>query len=332
MRAFVGRHYGPPRTALELVEQPTPSVTDDRVLVRVKAASVNPADWHIVRGEPVVARLSLGLSRPKDPIPGCDVAGVVIEVGPSVTRFVPGDEVMGSPFDSGLGAFAEYVSVPEDRLALKPPGLSFECAAAVPLAACTALQAVRDHGAVKPGQRVLIIGASGGVGGFAVQLAKHFEAEVTAVCSSANLELVRSLGADQAIDYTSQDCSDPTVVGPAFDLIVQLGGGQAAAELRRVLAPNGTLLLLSGESTGRWFGPIGRLLRALIVSPFIGQKLAMFTVVPKHDDLELLARLVEQGVVRVTIERRYSFADTPDAVTWVEQGHSRGKVVIAVEE
>ncbi|MGH3147376.1 MAG: NAD(P)-dependent alcohol dehydrogenase [Rubrobacter sp.] len=324
MKAMVNMKYGPP-DVLELTEVEKPDPSDDKVLLKVHAASVNPADWHFLRGKPYVARLQIGLRKPKDRVLGCDVAGQVEAVGENVTMFQPGDEVFGSPFMHGFGAFAEYVCVPEDLLVPKPATLSFEQAAAVPLAASTALQGLRDHGRIEQGHRVLIVGASGGVGTFAVQVARSFDAEVTGVCSTRNVDMVRSLGADHVIDYTQEDF---TRSGRKYDLIFQLAGTRSPSECRRALTPKGTLVLSSGESDGRWIGPVDRIIKALVLSPFVSQKLASFTVKPDKEDLQSLTQLIEAGTLTPVIDRAYSLSETPEAIRYLESGHARGKVVI----
>jgi NADPH:quinone reductase-like Zn-dependent oxidoreductase len=291
MKAIVYTRYGPP-DVLELTEVEKLAPRDDEVLLKVRAASVNPADWHLLRGDPYIARLQLGLRRPKDRVLGCDVAGRAEAVGKNVTSLQTGDEVFGSPFMHGFGAFAECVRISEDLLAPKPVALSFEQAAAVPLAASTALQGLREHGRIEPGHKVLIVGASGGVGTFAVQVARSFDAEVSGVCSTRNVEMVRSLGADHVIDYTQEDF---TQSGHKYDLIFQLAGTRSPSECRRALSPEGTLVLSSGESDGRWIGPVGRIIRAALLSPFVRQKLANFTVKPNKEDLQFLKQLIEAG-------------------------------------
>jgi NADPH:quinone reductase-like Zn-dependent oxidoreductase len=326
VKAIVRGRYGSP-DVLELTEIDKPEPGDDEVLVRVHAASVNPADWHFLRGTPYIARLQLGLRKPKDRVLGCDVAGRVEAVGKDVTMFRPGDDVFGSPFMHGLGAFAEYVCVPEDLLAPKPATLSFDHAAAVPLTASTALQGLRDHGRIEPGQRVLIIGASGGVGTFAVQIAKSFEAEVTGVCSTRNVDIARSLGADHIIDYTQEDF---TKSGRNYDLIFQLAGTRSPSECRGALTPKGTLVLSSGESDGRWIGPVERIVKALVLSPFVSQKMVSFTVKPNKEDLQFLRQLIETGKLAPVIDRTYPLAEVPEAIRYLEEGHARGKVVLTV--
>jgi NADPH:quinone reductase-like Zn-dependent oxidoreductase len=327
MKAIVQARYGPPLDVLALRDAGEPVAGDDDVLVRVHAAAVNPADWHLIRGEPYIARLSFGLRGPKDPVPGCDLAGRVEAVGKAVTGFHPGDEVYGSPFMRGLGAFAEYASVPGDALAAKPANLSFEEAAAVPMGGLTALQGLRDHGRVAAGHRVLIVGASGGVGTFAVQIAKSLGAEVTGVCSTRNVDMVRSLGADHVIDYTREDFAQS---GQRYDVLFQLGGTHPPSESRRVLTPNGTLLLSSGESSGRIIGPLGPVFRARALSPFVSQRLLSFTVRPNTADLHRLKQLIEAGEVSPVIDRSYPLREVPQAIGYLEQGHARGKVVVEI--
>jgi NADPH:quinone reductase-like Zn-dependent oxidoreductase len=326
VKAIVRDNYGPP-DVLELQDLGKPEPAGDGVLLRVSATSVNPADWHILRGDPYVSRLQLGLRKPKDRVLGCDVAGRVEEVGENATTLRPGDEVFGSPFMRGFGAFAEHLSISEDLVAPKPANLSFEQAAAVPLAASTALQGLRDHGRIEPGHRVLVLGASGGVGTFAVQIAKYFDAEVTGVCSTRNVEMVRSLGADHVIDYKREDF---TQSGQRYDLIFQLAGTRSPSECRDALTPRGILVLSSGESDGRWIGPIGRIIRALVLSPFVSQKLVSFTVKPNKEDLLFLRQLIEGGKLAPVIDRTYPLAEVPEALRYLEEGHARGKVVISV--
>ena len=323
---MVNTKYGPP-DVLELAEVERPIPSDEEVLLKVRAASVNPADWHLLRGDPYIARLQLGLRRPKHRVLGCDVAGHVEAVGKNVTTLRPGDEVFGSPFMRGFGAFAEFVCVPEDLLAPKPAILSFEQAAAVPLAASTALQGLRDHGRIGPGHKALIIGASGGVGTFAVQIARSFDAEVTGVCSTRNVELVRSLGADRVVDYTKEDFIRN---GRKYDLVFQLAGTRSPTECRRALTPKGTLVQISGDSDGRWIGPMDRIVKALVLSPFVSQKMVSFTVEPNREDLRFLKQLIEAGELTPVIDRTYSLSETPEAIRYLEEGHARGKVVVEV--
>ena len=326
MKAIVRDSYGSPNV-LELKDIDKPEPADDEVLLRVHAASVNPADWHILRGAPYIARMQFGLRKPKDRVLGCDVAGHIEAVGNNVTSLQPGDEVFGSPFMHGLGAFAEWVCLSEDLLAPKPAALSFEQAAAVPLAASTALQALRDHGRIEPGHKVLIIGASGGVGTFAVQIAKSFDAEVSGVCSTRNVQMVRVLGAEHIIDYTQEDF---THSGHKYDLIFQLAGTLSPSECRSALTSDGTLVLSSGESEGRWIGPVDRVIKALVLSPFVSQKMASFTVKPNREDLQLLKQFIEDGTLTPVIDRTYPLAQVPEAIRYLEEGHARGKVVISV--
>jgi NADPH:quinone reductase-like Zn-dependent oxidoreductase len=327
VKAIVQSMYGPPPEVLALQDVAGPVVGESDVLVRVHAASVNPADWHVIRGDPYLARLSFGLRGPKDPVPGCDLAGRVEAVGSAVTAFGPGDEVFGSPFMRGFGAFAETAAVPHQILAMKPANLSFEHAAALPVGALTALQGLRDYGQVAPGHSVLIVGASGGVGTFTVQIAKSLGAEVTGVCSTRNVEMVRSLGADHVIDYTREDFADR---GARYDLIFQLAGTRSPSECRRALTPEGTLLLSSGESSGHVIGPLGRVVKARALSPFVGQKMVSFTVQPNTQDLESVKALVDSGDVSPVIDRSYPLAKVPEAIAYLEEGHARGKVVIDV--
>jgi NADPH:quinone reductase-like Zn-dependent oxidoreductase len=324
MKAIVQGRYGSP-DFLQLEELEKPVVKDDQALVRVHAASANPADWHLIRGDPYIARLSYGLRRPKDNIPGCDLAGRVEGIGESVTRLEPGDEVFGTVFAHGSGAFAEYVCASEDLLERKPDNFTFEQAAAVPLAGMTALQGLRDHGRVEPGHKVLIIGASGGVGTFAVQIAKSLGADVTGVCSTRNVGMVRSIGANQVIDYTREDFAK---TGERYDVIFQLAGTRSPSDCRRALTPKGTLILSSGESNGRLIGPFDRIVKALVSSPFVSQRMAVFTVRPNRDDLRHLSELIEAGMVTPVIDGTYSLSDVADAIRYLEQGHARGKVVI----
>jgi NADPH:quinone reductase-like Zn-dependent oxidoreductase len=326
VKAIVRDNYGPPEV-LEFEDLGKPEPGGEGVLLRVHATSVNPADWHILRGDPYVSRLQLGLRKPKDRVLGCDVAGRVETVGENVQMLRPGDEVFGSPFMRGFGAFAEHLRISEDLLAPKPANLSFEQAAAVPLAASTALQGLRDHGRIEPGHRVLIVGASGGVGTFAVQIAKALGAEVTGVCGTGNVEMVLSLGADHVIDYTKEDFNES---GRRYDLIFQLAGTRSPSECRGALTPEGTLVLSSGESDGRWIGPVGRIVKALVLSPFVSQKMASFTVKPNKEDLLFLRQLIEAGKLAPVIDRTYPLAEVPEALRYLEEGHARGKVVISV--
>jgi NADPH:quinone reductase-like Zn-dependent oxidoreductase len=323
MRAIVYKSYGSP-DVLQCQEVEKPIAGDDQVLVKVRAASVNPLDWHYMRGTPYLVRMGTGLRRPKDARLGVDVAGQVETVGRNVTQFRPGDEVFGV----ARGAFAEYVSASETKLALKPANLTFERAAAVPIAAFTALQGLRDKGRIQPGQKILINGAAGGVGTFAVQIAKAFGAEVTGVCSTRNVEMVRSIGADHVIDYTRGDF---TRSGPSYDLILDSVGNHSLSDLRRVLTPEGTLVLVGGPDKGRWLGPLADVLEAVVLSRFVSQKILPFLAHSSKDDLIVMKELLETGKVTPVIDRSYSLRDVPDAIRYLEEGHARGKVVIAVE-
>jgi NADPH:quinone reductase-like Zn-dependent oxidoreductase len=321
MQAIVHSRYGPP-DALELRDIEKPAISDDAVLVRVHAAAVGKGDWLTVRGLPYIARMRYGLPKPKHPVPGFDVAGRIEAVGPNVAQLQPGDEVFGWCD----GSFADYASVPEGQLALKPGNLTFEQAAAVPISGFAALQALRDTGEVQPGQTVAIIGASGGVGSFAVQLAKAFGAEATGVCSTQSADLVRSIGADHVIDYTQQDF---TRTGQRYDLILEMAGNRALADLRRALTPKGTLVLVGG-SGGRWFMGTGRTLRAVVVSPFVGQRLRSFFSKPRGADLVVLKELIEAGKVTPVIDRTFPLSETPEAIRYVGERSTQGKTVITV--
>jgi NADPH:quinone reductase-like Zn-dependent oxidoreductase len=327
MRAIICRGYGPPDKVLRLADIDEPDVADDEVLVGVHATSINAADWHIVRGAPSIARLQLGLRKPSVRVPGCDVAGRIAAVGRDVTTLRVDDEVFASSFMHGFGTFAERVSLPERLVAPKPSSLTFEQAAAVPLAASTALQGLRDHGHIEVGHNVLIVGASGGVGTFAVQIAKALGAEVTGVCATRNTDMVRSLGADHVIDYTRADFTEGS---QRYDLILQAAGAQSAAACRRALTTDGTLLQISGTSDRRWIGPLGRVITGRLLSPFVSQTITSFTVRPNRLDLEFLGTLIESGKVNPVIDRTYPLTDIHDAIRLVESGHTRGKVVVTV--
>jgi NADPH:quinone reductase-like Zn-dependent oxidoreductase len=320
MRAIVQDRYGSP-DVLELKDIDRPSMGDGDVLVRVHAASVNPQDWHIMRARPFIVRVSgYGLRTPKKRIRGTDVAGRVEAIGQHVTRFRPGDEVFGWC----EGAFAEYGCADEGHFVPKSADISFAAAAAVPMAGCTALQGLRDTGAVQPGQEVLIIGAAGGVGTFAVQIAKAFGAGVTGVCSTTKMDLVRSIGADHVIDYTREDF---TRSGQRYDLIFQLAGTASPSDCRRALTPNGTLVLSSGEG---WFAGIDRIVKALASSPFVRQRLRMLATKETNEDLVTLTSLIEAGKLTPVIDRTYGLSQVPEAIRYVERGHAGGKVVITV--
>jgi len=326
MKAIVYRCYGPPDVLrLENIEKPSPK--DNEVLVKVRAAAVNPLDWHYMRGKPYIGRVEFGLGTPKNTRLGVDFAGTVEAVGKDVKRFKPGDEVLGGKF----GAFAEYVSVAEERaLVLKPPILTFEEAASVPIAAITALQGLRDKGRLQPGQKVLINGASGGVGTFAVQIAKSFGAEVTGVCSTRNVEMVRSLGADHVIDYTHEDFAGS---GRHYDLILDNVGNRALSDYRRVLNPKGKFVLIGGggPDVGPWIGVFITPIKALVLSQFVDQDMGMFIAKLNHEDLTILSDLMQAGKVTPVIDRRYKLSETAEAIRYLEEGHARGKVVINLE-
>ncbi|HET6857980.1 MAG TPA: NAD(P)-dependent alcohol dehydrogenase [Streptomyces sp.] len=323
MKAIVHDVYGPPEVLrLEEIAQPVPGRGE--VLIEVGAASVDPGVWHLMAGRPYLLRaVGFGLRAPKTRVRGTDVAGRVEAVGPDVTRFRPGDEVYGS----GRGTFAAYACAKEDSLALKPANLDFEQAAAIPVSACTALQALRDGGRLTPGRRVLIIGASGGVGTFAVQLAKALGAHVTGVCSTANTELVRSLGADEVVDYTKED---PTDGAHRYDLVLDTGGNRPLARLRRALTPRGTLVIVGGEGGGKWIGGTNRELGAVLLSPFVGHRLRGLVATQRHSDLTFLKELVEAGSVTPVIDRTYPLADVPAAIRHLREGHPRGKIAVSV--
>jgi NADPH:quinone reductase-like Zn-dependent oxidoreductase len=327
VKAIVHDRYGPPQVVMRQAEIPDPVAGDGEVLVRVHATSVNPADWHFLRGEPYVMRAQAGLRRPNHKVLGCELAGRVEALGPNVTSFRPGDEVFACTFLGGFGGFAERAAVSVDLLVAKPANLTFEQAAAVPIAALTALQGLRDHAGVEAGQRVLIVGAGGGVGTFAVQIAKHLGAHVTGVCSAGKAELVRSLGADDVVDYTRTDF---TRAGDRYDVILQLAGTASPSACRRALTPKGTLVLSSGESEGRVLGPLGRVLKALLLSPVVGQRLVSFTVKPSSRDLQRVKELIEAGQLAPVIDRTYSLSEVPEAIRYLEEGHARGKVAVAV--
>ena len=333
MRAIVFDRYGPPEV-LRLEEIPKPAVGDDEVLVRVRAASLNPLDWHFMTGLPHVGRVQFGLRRPKVTGIGADVAGVVEAVGREVTGFRPGDEVFGGvagetpdhPMPK-LGSCAEFVCASQNSIVPKPAGLTFEQAAAVPVAAQTALQGLRDQGRIHAGQHVLINGASGGVGTFAVQLAKWLDTEVTGVCSGRNVDLVRSLGADHVIDYTTDDF---TAGDRRYDLMLDNIGNRSIRECRRVLRSEATYVASYGQPEHRWLGPTAQLLQMFAMRPFVSQKMVTWVTEPASDDLLLLSELLEAGTIASVIDRSYPLAQTADAMRHLEAGHARGKVIISV--
>ena len=324
MKAIVQDRYGT-ADVLEFRDIEEPAVGDDDVLVRVRAAGCGPDVWHFMAGMPYIARASIGLRGPKVPVRGWDVAGTVEAVGANVTRFVPGDEVMGT---AEQGSFAELASTPADKLVAKPASLTFEEAAALPISGVTALRAVRDEGRVRAGQRVLVIGASGGVGSLAVQIANGFGATVTGVCSTGKTDLVRSLGADEVIDYTREDFTDGS---RRWDLIVDTAGRRSLSTLRRALTEKGALVIVGGDGGGRWTGGFFRgMLRAPLVSLFVGQRLRGLATKIEQDHLVTLTQLVEAGTLAPIIDRTYPLIEAPDAITYLAQGHAAGKIVITV--
>jgi len=323
MKAIVQDTYGS-ADVLELRDIDRPGIADDEVLVRVHAAGVDRGVWHLMTGLAYPIRLAgYGLRAPKTPVPGMDLAGVVEAVGKDVTRFQPGDEVLGI----GKGAYAEYARAPEDKLVPKPASLTFEQAAVVAISGITALQALRDKGRVAAGQQVLVIGASGGVGSYAVQLAKAFGAEVTGVSSTTKTDLVRSLGADHVIDYTREDFAEGR---QRYDLIIDIGGNSSLARLRRALTPKGTLVMVGGEGGGRWLGGLDRQLRTVLLSPFVSQRLTLQVPSENSADMLVLNELIEAGKVTPAVDRSFPLSEAPKAIRYVEEGHARGKVVVTV--
>jgi NADPH:quinone reductase-like Zn-dependent oxidoreductase len=323
MRAIVQLAYGS-ADQLELAVVDRPEIATDEVLIEVHAAGVDRGVWHLLTGTPYLVRLAgFGLTKPKQPIPGLDVAGRVVAVGPDVTRFSPGDDVFGI----ASGSFAEYATAKEAKLALKPSTATFEQAAVSAISGITALQALTDVGKLEAGQDVLVIGASGGVGTFAVQLAKALGADVTGVASTPKLDLVRSLGADHVVDYTSED---PTDGSRRYDLIVDIGGLTPVRRLRRALTSRGTLVIVGGEDGGRWTGGIGRQLRAMLLSPFTKQRLTMFISNEARSSIERLAEFIESGDVVPAVGQRFPVENTADAIRRLEAGMTRGKSVIVV--
>jgi NADPH:quinone reductase-like Zn-dependent oxidoreductase len=326
MKAIVYCDYGL-ADVLELEDVAKPVPADDEVLVRVRAASVNPLDWHYMRGTPYVMRMGSGLRKPKFTRMGVDYSGTVEAVGKSVTQFKPGDDVFGAR----RGALAQYVTQKEgNAIVPKPANLTFEQAASIPIAAVTALQALRDKGKVQPGQKVLINGASGGVGTFAVQIAKSFGADVTGVCSTRNLDMVRSLGADRVIDYTKEDF---TKSGQLYDLILDNVGNRALLDCRRALKPTGTYVLIGGggPNDGSWIGPLAGPVKALFLSPFVSQKLVMILADMNKQDLKILGDLTQSGKVTPVIDRTYPLSEASAAIRYLEEGHARGKVIVTLE-
>lgn len=322
MKAYVTRSYGS-RGEIVDVEKPVPAA--DEVLVRIRATSVNPADWHLLRGEPYVARLlpGIGIRRPRYTVLGCDMAGVVEEVGADVTRFSPGDDVYAL---MPAGGFAEYVTVHEAKVTAKPKNLSHEQAAAMPMGAVTALLALREHGRVQAGQRVLVNGASGGVGTFAVQIARAFGAEVVGVCGKRNADLVRSLGAADVIDYHTVDFARSD---QRFDVLLDIAGGRSVPACRRILEPKGVFVVIGGPA-GRWVQPAGHAFTAMAAGPFVSQRVTLVQPVGGVEHLAALTELVEDGKVTPVIDRCYPFAEIAQAVDYQEAGHASGKVVVTV--
>ncbi len=325
MKAIVQGEYGAaPEEVLRLETIARPAIADDEILVRVRAASVDRGTWHLMAGLPYPMRLAgFGFRRPKAPNPGRSLAGTVESAGQAVTGFEPGDEVYGTCD----GSFAPYARARASRLAAKPANLSFEQAAAVPVSALTALQAVRDRAKVQAGQKVLIIGASGGVGTFAVQIAKAFGADVTGVCSTAKTDLVRSIGADHVIDYTRDDFAESK---HRYDVILDIGGNSRLSRLRRALSDHGMLVMVGGETGGRWLGGMDRMLRAHLLFPLVSQKLGTFVASENAEDLEALRALIESGQIVPAVDRTYPLSETPAAIRHVQEGRARGKVVISI--
>ncbi len=323
MKAVVYRCYGSPDVLkLEDIAQPAPA--DKRMLVKVHAASVNPLDWHYMRGEPYVMRAGVGIGIPESIHMGADFAGTVVSVGKDVTRFKPGDAVFGDR----NGAFGEYVSVAEaGSVAMKPTNVTFEQAAAVPIAGVTALQALRDKGKIQPGQTVLINGASGGVGTFAVQIAKAYGAKVTGVCSTRNLAMVRALGADRVIDYTREDF---TKGSERYDLIIDVVGTHSLSDYGRVLNPHGSLIIAGSLDRGRWLGPLSNTIDAWLHAHFVSHKVIVLLANMNPKDLDVLRDLMQAGKITPVIDRRYALSEVPEAIRYLEQGHARGKVIIEV--
>ena len=320
MKAIIQHGHGGPEV-LEFTDVDDPTVTEGGVLVRIRAASVGAWDWHVMRGDPRIMGIT-GMLKPKNGIPGLDFAGVVEAVGAAVTDLQPGDEVYGEH----AGAFAELIAAPRSALGPKPTNLSFEQAASVPVAGITALMGLRDLGEVTAGQRVLIIGAAGGVGSFACQIAASLGAEVTGVCSTGSADLVRELGAHHIIDYTREDFSQR---GTRYDMVFQVAGDDSLSTYRSVVTPRGTLVLCSGTG-GTWLGPIPRILTAVVLSPFVGQRLVTFVAKTTTQRLADLKDLIESGEVTPVIDKTYSLAEAPEAVGYVAQEHNRGKTVLVV--
>ena len=322
MKAIVQDRYGS-ADVLQLRDVDKPVIRENELLLQVRAAGAGPDVWHLMTGQPYLVRLAFGLRAPKTAVRGQDVAGIVAAVGRDATGFRVGDEVFGTC----AGSFAEYAKARADRCAPKPASLTFEQAAAVPISGGTALQALRDQGRVQPGQQVLIIGAGGGVGTFAVQVAKAFGADVTGVCSTAKVELVTSIGADHVVDYTSTDF---TAGGQRYDVIVDTAGNRSIAQLRHALTPKGRLVLVGGEGGGRWLGGLDRQLRATVLSPLVGQKLGGMLATEKRQHLEVMTELIEAGKVTPVIDRTYPLSEAAEAIRYLAQGHAAGKIIVTV--
>jgi NADPH:quinone reductase-like Zn-dependent oxidoreductase len=321
MKAVVYYNYGSP-DVLKCEEIEKPTAGDNEVLIKVRAASVNPFDWHFMRGTPYIVRIQAGLRKPKVTRLGVDVAGQVEAVGRNVTQFKPGDEVFGAC----RGAFAEYACTSESALVMKPDNVTFEQAASAPVAAFTALQGLRDKGQIQPGHKVLINGAAGGVGTFAVQIAKWFGADVTGVCSTRNVDMVRSIGADRVIDYTQEDFAKS---GQRYDLFFDCVGNHSLLTCRRVLNPKGIYIVVGGPD-GRWLGPLARMLKTLVLSWFVSQNLVMLLARRSKEDLTIMHELMAAGKVTPVIDKRYRLSEVPEAIRYLEEGHARGKVVITL--
>lgn len=322
MRAIVQEAYGS-ADVLHMAQIPMPKIAKDEVLVRVRAAGLDRGTWHVTTGLPYALRLAYGIRVPKNPVPGLDLAGTVAAAGAAVTRFAAGDRVFGV----GKGPFAEFATARESQLARIPANISFEQASVVPVSGCTALQALRAAGPIAPGQKVLILGASGGVGGYAVQLAKAAGAVVTGVCSGTKMDLVRALGADHVIDYTRQDFADGT---KHYDLILDIAGNPTLSRLRRALTATGTAVITGGEEGGSWTGSMDRQFRALALSPFIPQRLTMVFGTQGAADLEHLADLLEKGTIVPAIDRTYPLEQVPGAMRYFDAGKTRGKIAITI--
>jgi NADPH:quinone reductase-like Zn-dependent oxidoreductase len=327
MKAIVYDNYGSP-TVLRCQEIAKPTAGDNEVLIKVRAAALNPYDWHFMRGLPYVVRLVAGLRKPRVPRLGFDVAGRVEAVGRNIQQFKPGDDVFGACSGALAGAFAEYACTSESALAKKPENVTFEQAACVPMAGFTALQGLRDKGHIQSGQKVLVNGAAGGVGTFAVQIAKSFGAEVTGVCSTRNVDMVRSIGASAVIDYTQEDFAKG---GRRYDLIFDAVGNRPLSDYRRVLNPKGVLVMAGGQADPWMIGPVARAVRASVLSRLGSQKLVGMLARGSKEDLTIMRELIASGKVKAVIDRRYSLRETPEAIRYLEEGHARGKVVITLE-